>query len=492
MIPRVAIATLEGQAPQIASRISPTSRPTRGIMPVPKATLNPEESWRPARLIPTTGIGGQDEQEQRATSSLLAVMFAVPQFGRAILQHAGAPSGKIQTYTEIRFVDEDAKLSIPDGAVVVSRGKTRWVCLLEVKTGGVDLRVEQVGRYLDLARVNGFDAVLTISNQITASPSESPMAFDAKRLKKVTLRHLSWWQVMTEALVEHQHRGISDPDQAWLLGELIAYLDHQKAGAGGFEDMGDKWVSVRDGARQGILKSSDTGVRDVAARWEELVHYLALGLTQVLGRQVEPQWPRQLDQVGRRELHARSLVEQGRLAATLQVPDAAAPIDLQADLRTRLFTTAAELPAPRDGRPKTRISWLLRQLADAPDNLRIEVRYPNAKESTSSTVKEARANPDHLLYPADLKREPRAFRVAITKELGGKRGRGPGSFVLEAKLQTSDFYRLIVQRLRPWTATAPKLPASPGQSIAPAEASPEPPPFTSPEREFGEATEPTS
>src|SRR3989337_1266341 len=102
-------------------------------MPMPKATpkpsTKPEEAWRRARLIPTTGIGGQDEQEQRATSSLLAVMGAVPQFGRAILQPLGAPSGKIQTYTEIRFVDDDAKLSIPDGAIVVSRGKTRWVCL---------------------------------------------------------------------------------------------------------------------------------------------------------------------------------------------------------------------------------------------------------------------------------------------------------------------------------------------------------------------------
>ena len=80
----------------------------------------------------------------------------------------------------------------------------------------------------------------------------------------------------------------------------------------------------------------------------------------------------------------------------------------------------------------------------------------------------------------------------FTKELGGKRGRGPGSYVLEATQQTSDFYRLIVQKLRPWIATAPKLPIPMDQPITPSEASPEPPPFTSPEREFGEATEPTS
>ncbi len=196
-------------------------------MPIPKATPRPEETWRRARLIPTTGIGGQDEQEQRATSSLLAVMGAVPQFGRAVLDRVGAPAGRIQTFTEIRFVDQDAKLSIPDGAIVVERGKARWVCLVEVKTAGAQLRPEQVERYLDLARVNTFDTVLTISNQLTASPDESPIAIDPKRTRKVALRHLSWWQVMTEARVEHKHRGVSDPDQAWILGELIAYLDHE-------------------------------------------------------------------------------------------------------------------------------------------------------------------------------------------------------------------------------------------------------------------------
>jgi hypothetical protein len=419
-------------------------------MAIPKALPRPEENWRQARLLPTTGIAGQEEQEGRA------------------------------------------KLSIPDGAIVVSRGKTRWVCLIEVKTSGVVLKEEQVGRYLDLARGNGFDAVLTISNQITASPTESPLALDARRLKKVTLRHLSWWQIMTEALVERNHRGVSDPDQAWILGELIAYLDHEKAGAGGFDDMGDKWVSVRDGARQSSLSSSDSGVRDVAGRWEQLVQYLALGLTQVLGRQVEPQWPRQLDPAARQDLHVRSLVDQGRLSASLRVPDAAAPVDLDADLRTRLFTTSVELLAPREGRAKTRNAWALRQLAEAPDSLRIEVRYPNAKESPSASLKDARAKPERLLYPADPKREPRSFRIAMAKELGAKRGRGPGSFVLESKQQTSDFYRTIVQGLRPWAATAPKLPPSPTPAGDPAEATPEPPPFSSEEREFGEASEPDS
>jgi hypothetical protein len=458
--------------------------------PEPKVVLKPEDGWRPARLIPTTGIGGQDEQEERATSSLLAVMRAVPQFGRAILTHAGAPVGRISTFTEIRFLDENEKLSIPDGAVVVEWGKKRWVCLLEVKTGGADLRAEQVGRYLDLARTNGFDAVLTISNQITSSPDESPVVVDARRFKKVALRHLSWWQVMTEARVEHKHRGVSDPDQAWILGELIAYLDHERAGATGFDDLGEKWVAVRDGARTRTLRMSDPGVRDVAKRWEQFVHYTALGLTQDLGRDVTPIWPKKLDATQRLEIGIRGVVDDGKLTAELRVPGAIAPIELQADLRGRLFDTAVEVPAPREGRPKTRVSWLLRQLKDAPDSAWVQVKYPNARDVVSQRLKEVRDKPEKLLLASDIQREPRTFRVSLAKELGAKRGRGQGSFVLESKKQISEFYRSIGQVLRPWAAAAPKLPA-PGASSG--EATPEPPPFSSPDgREFGEATLPES
>lgn len=448
----------------------------------------PEDSWHEARLIPTTGIGGQEEQEQRATSSLLAVMAAVPQFGRAILGHVGAPAGRIRTFTEVRFPDAEDKTLIPDGAVVVVRGKARWVCLVEVKTGGAALGQEQVEKYLDLARAHGYDAVLTISNQITASPAEYPIPVDARKLRKVTLRHLSWWQVMTEARVQHKHRGIADTEQAWILGELIAYLDHEKAGAGGFEDMGEFWVPVRDGARQGSLRLADKGVRDVAARWEQFVQFIALGLCQDLGRNVEVAWPRKLDPASRLERAARRLVESGRLEATLRVPDAAAPIDLVADLRARLFTTSVELPAPREGRPKTRINWLLRQLKDAPPDLRLEVRYPNAKETCAATLKQASERPDLLLLAADPRREPRAFRITLAKELGAKRGKLAGSFVAESKRQTIDYYRGIVQRLKPWSPSAPKLPGQIGEASP--VASSEPPDFVDEGRVFGEATLP--
>lgn len=56
-----------------------------------------DQDWTPARLIPTAGIRSQEEQEKRATSALLAVMPAVPDFGHALLSGMKAPKGKITT-----------------------------------------------------------------------------------------------------------------------------------------------------------------------------------------------------------------------------------------------------------------------------------------------------------------------------------------------------------------------------------------------------------
>jgi hypothetical protein len=48
-----------------------------------------ENGWHTARLIPAIGIRGQEEQEKRAMSSLLAVIRAVPEFGHALLGPLG-------------------------------------------------------------------------------------------------------------------------------------------------------------------------------------------------------------------------------------------------------------------------------------------------------------------------------------------------------------------------------------------------------------------
>src|SRR5215207_9275218 len=446
------------------------------------------DGWHPARLIPAMGIRGQEEQEKRATTSLLAVMRAVPEFGHALVGPLRAPKGRISTYAEIQLKDMAGKTHIPDGAIVVERGKAQWHCLVEVKTGGAELKDEQVNRYLDMAREHRFDAVLTISNQITSAPTDSPVDVDRRKLRSVALVHLSWWRILTEAIVQHRHRGVSDPDHAWLLGELIAYLDDERSGASGFQDMGENWITVRNGAGDGTLRAVDAEVRDVASRWDQFVEYLCLGLGQDLGRDVRPVRPRNQTHAARLDAAATALAEDGVLTAAIRVPDAIGPLTVQADLRARRVVTSVAVDAPSDGRPLTRINWLVRQLKDAPDGLIIEGSFPNVRGTTACVLSDLRENPQALLT-ADPKRPPRGFRLALSAPLGTKRGKGEKSFVRETRQQTISFYRDLVQNLRPWRAAPPKLPDEPVETP---ETATREPPFAADERQPGDGVAPAS
>jgi hypothetical protein len=415
-----------------------------------------EETWHAARLIPTSGINGAQEQERRATSALLAVMSSVKEFGRALLTPLGAPAGKVEAFIEVPFQLGDRRV-IPDGLVRVSRGSRVWVALVEVKTGSNQLDGSQLEDYLDVAREQGFNVVLTVSNEISSMVGSHPTSVDKRKLKKVVLHHLSWTQVLTRAVVQKDHQGVSDPDQAWILGELIRYLEHPRSGAMEFESMGASWVAVRDSVQARTLRPTDKGAAEVAGRWDQLISYAGLRLGRQLGVDVSPTLSRKelADPASRVSSLLARLAADGVLDGGLSIPNAVGPIGVVADIRSGSVTAFVDIEAPKEGRPTTRVNWLVRQLKDAPDSLRIDCFALHARTSTSDLLKTVRENPSGLI--ADPKREIRSFRVAQSAQMGSKSGQGRGSFISSVLDLVDGFYRSTVQNLKPWAATPPKL-----------------------------------
>jgi hypothetical protein len=157
------------------------------------------------------------------------------------------------------------------------------------------------------------------------------------------------------------------------------------------------------------------------------------------------------------------------MRSTLRIPDAVGPLEIHTDLRSRQTTTSVSIDAPREGKQRARFSWLVKQLADAPDDLRVEAVFPNARVTTAASLGSLREDPTVLFYSADPRREPRAFVLARSRPMGQKRGRTEGSFVRETSAQALEFYRDLLQNLKRWAAPAPKLrvePDSPEQKSA--------------------------
>jgi hypothetical protein len=416
-----------------------------------------EDNWQMARLIPTSGIHGTEEAERRATSALLAVMGAVREFGVAMVKPLGAPAGQLECFIEVPFKVGERTI-YPDGVLQTSRAGRTWTALVEVKTGSSELERPQVESYLDVARDNGHDVVLTISNHMAPAPGVHPVDVDKRKLRKVALHHLSWAEVLTIAVQQRVHRGVSDPDQAWVLGELIRYLEHPRSGALDFSDMGAAWVPVREAVAAGTLRINDRGLAEVISRWEQLLRFAALRLGRELGADVQVQVSRKeaAEPTVRFAAQTQSLVGSGCLTGTLRIPDAVAPVDILVDLRAGRVTVSSDVDAPRDGRSATRVNWLVRQLKDAPEGLRIDAFTSGSRSSTSEILRVIRENPGVLIE--DPKRDFRMFRVAAASPMGTKRGTGRGGFIDSVLSAIDGFYGAVVQQLRPWAAKAPQLP----------------------------------
>ncbi|MCU1438419.1 MAG: stress response protein [Naasia sp.] len=418
--------------------------------------MSEESAWNTARLIPTSGINGVEEQERRATSALLAVMSSVREFGRTLTGPLGAPAAHLETFIEVPFLLGEKKV-FPDGLIRARRGSKTWIALVEVKTGANALAAEQLENYLDVAREHEFDALITISNEIAPATGVHPTAVDRRKLRKVALHHWSWSEVVTQAVMQKEYRGVADPDQAWILGELIRYLEHPRSGALSFDDMGANWVAVREAVTAGTLRANDKAASDVASRFDALIRFACLQLGRRLGAEVTPVLSRQEmnDPNLRNSRLVSSLVGEGCLRAVIRIPNAVSPLTVEADLRASRITCSLDIDAPREGRPTTRVNWLIRQLKDAPESVRVEAFAARMRTGAAELLKTVREDPAKLV--ADPTKEIRAFRVAQSHPLGSKRGVGRGAFIDSMLAAIDGTYGDLGQRLKAWSAAPPRL-----------------------------------
>lgn len=420
--------------------------------------------WQRARLIPISGIGSEREAEARATSALLAVIEAVRDLSKEMFGPLGASKAQraeVRCYTEVPFKLGSGKAaSRPDGLVQIVYGKSTWTALVEVKTGRATLEADQLNAYWDLARQEGYDAVVTISNELARSAGVHPTeGLKVRANSRVKVHHFSWTMLLSMCEVIRDHHGVEDIEQAWILGELIRYLRHPNSGATAFEDMGSEWVAVRDGARDASLRRNDPAVREIAYRWDQLLRYAALRLEADIGQTVTQQVPAAQRDPSKRLQHlVGEMAKDGHLDGVLRIPNTVGDLELLVDLRARRINAAVSVAAPEDRGGRARCTWLAGQLRQSVDsNLMIEAYAKNARTPVCASLAAVREDKD-VLFGED-KKDPARFRLTLTREMGvaRKAGRTSPGFIDSVLGLITDFYGTVVQDLTPWTPKAPKI-----------------------------------
>ncbi|WP_327283161.1 TerD family protein [Streptomyces sp. NBC_01205] len=451
-------ATVEPVAPPVGDTAAVPAQ-TRGRGPrttrkkvtlpkVAKHSLAENDSWRPARLFPVPMLKSDKEREVRATSVLLSVMAQVPEFGRRLTAAFGAPAGRMQTFTEVSLPHGDTPRR-PDGVIRVERAGKLWTALVETKTNGNPLKAEQVQQYMDIAARRGYEAVITLSNDVALDGAAmADVKIDGRRKHKVSLWHLSWAEVAHQAQMLIRHEGVGNAAHAWLLQELLDYLQHEQSGCHGFQNMGAAWVPVRKGIEDETLAPDDARAVEVVESWERLVRQVCLRLGGELGQKALPvqRARRGSDPQARRAAAAEKLCRDGRLTAELRIDGTSSVLAVTADLRTGKVRTSVDVPAPAGSYPLTTVKRLVRLLAEAPADLHVESLVEEGN-GPRGTLERLRPEPGDLLPKGGAPLT--GFRLSLIKGMGNTRGNTESGFIRSVDEAVDRFYQGVVAHLGP-------------------------------------------
>ena len=433
--------------------------------------VNLLKSGAPARLMP---VAADSSREVRAASVLMAVLSAVPDFRASMLTSIGQRSGsraRLRCFTEVVFTAEPPEMKCrPDGLLVFDGGRGKsWTCLVEAKIGSADLEEGQVERYAALAKLNGIDAILTISNQFVATPTHTPLRLSKTTLKNIEIFHWSWMFVLTQAQLVLHEEAMDVGAEKFILSEFVRNLEHPSTGTTRFDQMNPEWKDLIKKVQSGaVLNRNDQAVEMSVAAWHQEMRDLSLMLSRQLRTLVGQSLPRaQKDDYDRRlRDDCDFLIRNHRLYGKLDIPDAAASLEITADLLRRSLNVSMSLAAPKDKqRASSRINWLLRQLTkSAAQGIQIRATWPGRANATQASLEDVRANPE-LLESENKSLSPTSFDVILVADLGGKFA-GRKTFIEQLEEIVPLFYKDVGERLRVYVAAPPRISKDPAAKNA--------------------------
>lgn len=420
---------------------------------------------RKARLFP---VLADTSKENRMASIFLAVLPVLPELAKVLFLTLNQRIGKraeITTLREVTFKSElergrkVEKINRPDGYVLLDSGRNVWDAVIEAKIGKNPIKADQVERYIKLARENNVNAVITISNEFVAYPTQSPVKISGKQLQSVDLFHWSWTFIRTQCEMLRDQGELESSEQLYILDQFIELLNDSGTGIERFNEMPEAWTEVvAKCAGNEPLRKSDETTQIVASAWISELRDASLLLSSEVAEPVTVKVEKALREDPEKRLKdiVTKLCDEQLLTGTFKVPDAAADIDVKIYVAGKHASVSMMLKAPQDKvRTSSRVNWLLRMLKETEDDELISIRahWPGRKSATDAPIADLRVNPD-LIDEAPSSAVPHSFEVVMAKHLSRQFGRR--KIISEFEDLLLKFYNTVGYHLRAWQPPPPK------------------------------------
>lgn len=318
----------------------------------------------PPTLFPRTKI-----EEDRITSIFFAVMDIVQPLRAKLLSSIGKSSYRNRDDFNLslhpsfggKYSDKD----IPDAHLFLDQ-KSKWNALVEVKILKNELTVDQLEKYLERVLENKFDALITISNELCASPQMPPLRLKAsnRRLRRVQHFHWSWRFIQSEVKsLIRMNEDLSDLDLK-LLMQFSEFLSHKDSSVRGFTQMPSNWNDFVNQVKGGGRPSADT-CGDMATAWFQETAEIAIHLAEELEVTVKESIEEESSE-RRKDSATKHFRDTGDFVASFQIEGHDFPLHICLDINSRLLTfTTKHKPTTTVSTPHKIVEHFLKQFHES-------------------------------------------------------------------------------------------------------------------------------
>ena len=404
------------------------------------------------RLIPLLKTG----DEMALTSILLSAIRLIKEFKDSVFKELKLKrSGKAYYYSEVVFHDIDTTSRLDGMILVVVSGKIEDAIFIEVKNDKAKIEEEQILKYYKLAQsLNNVPKILTISNEFVFDSSHSPITIK-NQSKKISLYHFSWTYIKTIAqlLLFDNENNIDDEDQINIMKEVMHYFNDERSGVNGFRLMSKGWKAVSEKIKSQQPLNDKNEIIEAITSWHQEENDMSLMLSRKLGVLVKSNIENPKSKLNR---DIKRLKDKQFLSTSLRIKGAVSDLKVIVDFRRRTISMSVRVIPPLDKGTISRISSIKKQLSKCKDSSLLENLYIDADiKFSSKSIKYNYTNIDQFYEHDNIKNlNIIAFDIELIKTV---KIDSTKIFVAEIEKMLLNYYNLIVQDLKSWKKSAPKL-----------------------------------